>query len=56
MNQIFMTKAIARGLEGATIDPLDQRMMASIIADAAMPGWDNFCRNYLKGFRSSVFD
>ncbi|MBC2711323.1 MAG: methyltetrahydrofolate cobalamin methyltransferase, partial [Desulfosarcina sp.] len=45
MNQTFMTMAIARGLDGAIINPLDQHMMASIIAAEALAGRDNFCMN-----------
>ena len=56
MNQTFMTMAIAKGLDGAIINPLDQRMMANIIAAEALSGKDNFCMNYLKAFRSGVFD
>ncbi len=56
MNQTFMTMAIAKGLDGAIINPLDQRMMANIIAAEALSGKDNFCMNYLKAFRSGVYD
>ena len=40
MNQTFMTMAIAKGLDGAIINPLDGRMMATIIASrgAGRPG------------------
>jgi cobalamin-dependent methionine synthase I len=56
MNQTFMTMAIAKGLDGALINPLDKRMMANIIAAEALAGRDNFCMNYLKAFRSGIFD
>jgi 5-methyltetrahydrofolate--homocysteine methyltransferase len=55
MNQTFMTMAIAKGLDGAIINPLDQLMMANIIAAEALAGRDNFCMNYLKAFRAGVF-
>jgi len=32
MNQTFITMAIAKVLDGAIINPLDDRMMANIIA------------------------
>ncbi|BBO73240.1 methyltetrahydrofolate--corrinoid methyltransferase [Desulfosarcina widdelii] len=54
MNQTFMTMAIAKGLDGAIINPLDQKMMANIIAAEALAGKDNFCMNYLKAFRAGV--
>ncbi|MBC2741838.1 MAG: methyltetrahydrofolate cobalamin methyltransferase [Desulfosarcina sp.] len=56
MNQTFMTMAIAKGLDGAIINPLDQRMMANIIAAEALSGKDNFCMNYLKAFRAGLFE
>ena len=56
MNQTFMTMAIARGLDGAIVNPLDQKMMANIIAAEALAGRDNFCMNYLKAFRAGVFE
>jgi len=54
MNQTFMIMAIAKGLDGAIINPLDQKMMANIIAAEALAGKDNFCMNYLKAFRSGM--
>ena len=56
MNQIFMTMAIAKGLDGAIINPLDKRMMAGIIAAEALAGRDHFCMNYLKAFRAGLFE
>jgi len=56
MNQTFMTMAIAKGLDGAIMNPLDGRMMATIIAAEALAGRDNFCMNYLKAFRAGMFE
>lgn len=56
MNQTFMTMAIAKGLDGAIINPLDRRMMANIIAAEALAGKDNFCMKYLKAFRAGMFE
>jgi len=56
MNQTFMTMAIAKGLDGAIINPLDRKMMANIIAAEALAGRDGFCMNYLKAFRAGMFD
>jgi len=55
MNQAFMVMAIARGLDGAIINPLDTRMMANIIAAEALAGRDDYCMNYLKAFRAGKF-
>ncbi|SHL07796.1 5-methyltetrahydrofolate--homocysteine methyltransferase [Desulfatibacillum alkenivorans DSM 16219] len=51
MNQTLMTMAVARGLDGAIMDPLDKRMMANIITAEALAGKDNFSMNYIKAFR-----
>lgn len=56
MNQIFMAMAIAKGLDGAIMNPLDQKMMANIIAAEALAGKDKFCMNYLKSFRAKKFE
>jgi cobalamin-dependent methionine synthase I len=56
MNQTFMIMAIAKGLDGAIINPLDRRMMADIIAAEALAGKDGFCVNYLKAFRAGMFE
>jgi 5-methyltetrahydrofolate--homocysteine methyltransferase len=55
MNKTFMTLAIAKGLDGAIINPLDQKMMANIFAAEALAGRDNFCMNYLKTLRAVMF-
>jgi 5-methyltetrahydrofolate--homocysteine methyltransferase len=56
MNQAFMVMAIARGLDGAIINPLDTRMMANIIAAEALAGRDDYCMKYLQAFRAGKFD
>jgi len=56
MNQTFMVMAIARGLDGAIINPLDNRMLANIIAAEALAGKDAFCMQYLKAFRAGKFE
>jgi len=56
MNQTFMVMAIAKGLDGAIMNPLDKKMMANIITAEALSGKDNFCMNYLKAFRAGMFE
>ncbi len=56
MNQTFMVMAIAKGLDGAIMNPLDKKMMANIITAEALFGKDNFCMNYLKAFREEMFE
>lgn len=56
INQTFMSMAIAMGLEGAIINPLDKRMMANIIVAEALAGRDNYCMNYMKAYRTKKFE
>ena len=51
-----MVMAIARGLDGAIVNPLDQKMMANIIAAEALAGKDEFCGKYLEAFRAKKFE
>jgi len=44
--------AIAKGLDGVIVKPLDKKMMTNIIAAEALIGQDEFCIDYLKAFRS----
>ena len=52
INQTFMVMAIARGLDGAIVNPLDARMMGGIIAAETLMGRDPYCMSYLKAFRA----
>ena len=56
LNQTFMAMAIAKGLDGAIINPLDKRMMANITAAEALAGRDNYCMRYLKAFRAGLLE
>jgi 5-methyltetrahydrofolate--homocysteine methyltransferase len=52
VNQTFMVMAICRGLDGAIVNPLDQRMMGCIVTAETLMGRDAYCMNYLKAFRA----
>jgi 5-methyltetrahydrofolate--homocysteine methyltransferase len=56
LNQTFMVMAIARGLDGAIVDPLDKKMMANIIAAEALAGNDEWCSAYLSAYREKKFE
>jgi len=47
-----MVMAIARGLDGAIVNPLDARMMGCIVTAEMLIGRDDYCVNYLKAFRA----
>jgi 5-methyltetrahydrofolate--homocysteine methyltransferase len=51
INQVYMVLAMGHGLDAAIIDPLDRRMMASIITANTLLGQDRVCKNYLKAYR-----
>ena len=51
-----MTMVIVKGLDRAIVDPLDQKMMASIIAAEALAGREDHCMNYLKAYRAGLFE
>ena len=52
LNQTFVIMAMAKGLDGAIINPLDKKIVASIIAAEALMGRDEYCTNYLSAYRS----
>ena len=56
VNRAFMIQAIAKGLDGAIVNPLDKGMMGAIVTAEALAGKDNFCMNYLKAFRGGLLD
>ena len=56
VNQTFMSMAVAMGLDGAIINPLDKRMMGNIIAAEGLAGRDNYCMNYIKAHRAGKFE
>ncbi|MEE8387565.1 MAG: hypothetical protein V3R65_03240 [Acidiferrobacterales bacterium] len=51
INQVYMVLAMGHGLDAAIIDPLDRRMMASIITANTLLGQDRVCKKYLKAYR-----
>ncbi len=56
LNQTFAVMAIARGLDGLIINPLDSKMIKNLIAAETLAGRDDYCMNYLKAYRKKKFD
>ncbi|MEW6489925.1 MAG: methyltetrahydrofolate cobalamin methyltransferase [Thermodesulfobacteriota bacterium] len=56
LNQTFAVMAVAKGLDGLIINPLDRRMMANLVAAEALAGRDNYCMKYLKAYRGKRFE
>lgn len=51
LNRVFLSMAMARGLDAAILDPLDKDLMATVFAAQALLGEDEFCANYISSFR-----
>ena len=54
INRVFMAQAIAVGLDGAIVNPLDRGMMGVIATAEALAGQDKSCIRYLKAFRKGL--
>jgi 5-methyltetrahydrofolate--homocysteine methyltransferase len=51
INRTFLVAAISRGLDAVIADPTDAPLMASILAGEALLGRDEYCMEYIQGFR-----
>ena len=56
MNATFAIMAIAKGLDGLIINPLEPLMMAGIITAETLAGRDDYCTRYLKAYRDKKFE
>lgn len=56
LNRIFVAMLMALGLEALIVDVRDQKLMASVVAAAALAGRDQHCRAYLKAYRAGKLD
>lgn len=56
INQTFAVMAVTKGLDGLIINPLDKRMMASLVTAETLAGRDDYCMNYLNAYRSGMFE
>lgn len=56
MNQAFLIAAMAAGMDGAILDPLDKKLMTFVYACEALLGRDEFCMNYLAKFREGALE
>lgn len=51
LNQTLMVMAIAKGLDGAIVNPLDRQMMTNIITAETLAGKDEYCMAFLSAYR-----
>lgn len=56
LNRTFMTMAICKGLNGAIVNPLDEKMMARIVVAETLAGRDDYCMQYLSSYRAGALD
>jgi len=54
LNRTFLAMAMAMGLDAAIVDPLDQRLMATMRAGCALLEMDEFCVEYLAAHREGA--
>jgi 5-methyltetrahydrofolate--homocysteine methyltransferase len=53
INRVFLTLAMASGMDSAILDPTAEDMRAAVFATEALLGRDDFCMNYLTAFRNA---
>jgi len=56
LNMSFAIMAIAKGLDGLIINPLDKQMMASLVAAENLAGRDEYCEKYINAYRAGKFE
>ena len=56
MNQTFLVAAMAAGMDGAILDPLDRKLMSFMYAAEALLGLDDYCMNYIMKFREGMLE
>ena len=56
LNRSFMAMAVAHGLDGAIVNPLDRQMMATIAAAEALAGRYEYCMDYLDAYREGKLE
>ena len=56
VNRVFMSLAMMAGLDSAIMDPLDEKIMAELLAADALLGNDDFCMNYVMASRENKLD
>lgn len=55
INQAFLVLAMSAGMDSAIINPLHKHMMGLIYATEALKGNDEYCIEYINGYREGLF-
>ncbi len=56
INRAFLTLAMQAGLDSAILDPLDRELRAAILTTELLLGKDRHCLNYVRAYRTGIFD
>ena len=56
INRTFVTLMMSAGMNSAIIDPLDNKIMATIKTADMLLGNDDYCMGYLKGVRAGIIE
>jgi 5-methyltetrahydrofolate--homocysteine methyltransferase len=51
VNRVFLTLALAAGLDAAILDPFDRELRGELLAAELVLGRDRHCRNYTRSYR-----
>lgn len=54
LNRIFIVLCLGAGLDGAIVDPLDQKLMTNILVAETLLGKDDYCLKYLRANRAGT--
>ncbi len=55
INRVFLTLAMAAGLDSAIVDPLDRELKAALVTTRMILGQDRHCLNYTRAYRAGLF-
>lgn len=55
LNRIFLSMAVAKGMDAAIIDPLNREIRNALYAAQALIGKDDFCMEYITAYRAGKF-
>jgi 5-methyltetrahydrofolate--homocysteine methyltransferase len=55
VNQAFLVLAMGAGMDSAIINPLHKHMMGLIYATEALMGMDEYCIEYINGYREGLY-
>lgn len=56
LNRVFLALAMMAGLDSAIMDPLDEKIMAELLATEALLGLDEWCMAYVTASREGKLD